>query len=188
MGMILLILVGAVIAAVLIVAATKPNVSQIQRSATINAPAETILAHIQDFRKWRAWSPWEALDPELNRTYSGQDSGIGAIYDWRGKGKAGAGRMEIVEQSASKITIKLDFIKPFQAKNIAEFTLQPQGDTQVVTWTMTGPQPFPIKVMGTLFNMDDLVGKDFEAGLNNLKTLSEDPETAKLVDQESAAS
>ncbi|ESQ85570.1 polyketide cyclase [Asticcacaulis sp. AC460] len=188
MGIILLILVGSAIAAVLIVAATKSNTSRIQRSATIAAPADTVLSHVEDFQKWRAWSPWEALDPDLHRTYSGADAGVGAIYEWRGTGKAGAGRMEILERTASKIAIKLDFIKPFTAKNIAEFILQPQGDGQVLTWIMTGPQPFPVKVMGTLFNMDDLVGKDFEAGLKNLKTLSEDPETAKLVDQENATS
>lgn len=184
MGIILLILVGSAIAAVLIVAASKPNTSRIQRSTTIAAPAETTLSHIDDFRKWRAWSPWEALDPDLHRTYSGAEAGVGAVYEWRGNGKAGAGRMEILERTASKIVIKLDFIKPFTANNTAEFTLLPQGDAQVLTWTMTGPQPFPVKVMGTLFNMDDLVGKDFEAGLKNLKTLSEDPETAQIVEKE----
>ncbi|ESQ74862.1 SRPBCC family protein [Asticcacaulis sp. AC402] len=188
MGIILLILVSSAIAAVLIVAATKPNISRIQRSATIAAAPQTILDHVGDFRKWRAWSPWEALDPELNRAHSGPDCGVGAVYEWRGNGKAGAGRMEIIEQTESKITLKLDFIKPFPANNIAEFLLQPEEEGQVLTWIMTGPQPFLAKVMGTLFNMDDLVGKDFEAGLKNLKTLSESPEAAAGADKEGLAS
>ncbi|MFT4074900.1 MAG: SRPBCC family protein [Asticcacaulis sp.] len=174
MIMLIVILIVAAVATLLIVAATKPNNFRLQRSLTINAPAAVIYGHIDDFRQWKDWSPWEQLDPNLKRTYSGETSGIGAVYDWEGSGKAGQGRMTIREAApAHRLLINLDFIKPFPATNSAEFLLQPSGDSTVVTWAMFGPSPFMSKLMGTLMNMDDLIGKDFERGLENLKRLSE---------------
>ena len=170
----IIILIVAALVTFLLVVVSKPNNFRMQRSLTINAPAEVIYAHIDDFHNWQAWSPWEQLDPDLKRTYSGAPSGIGAVYDWEGNGKAGQGRMTIREATpAHRLLINLDFIKPFPATNSAEFLLQPSGDATVVTWAMFGPSPFMSKLMGTLMNMDDLIGKDFERGLNTLKTLSE---------------
>jgi hypothetical protein len=170
----IIILVVAALVTFLLVVVSKPNNFRMQRSLTINAPADVIYAHIDDFHKWQAWSPWEQLDPDLKRTYSGAPSGIGAVYDWQGNGKAGQGRMTIREATpAHRLLINLDFIKPFPATNSAEFLLQPSGDATVVTWAMFGPSPFMSKLMGSLMNMDDLIGKDFERGLSTLKTLSE---------------
>ena len=170
----IIILIVAALVTFLLVVVSKPNNFRMQRSLTINAPAEVIYAHIDDFHKWQAWSPWEQLDPDLKRTYSGAPSGIGAVYAWEGNGKAGQGRMTIREATPGhRLLINLDFIKPFPATNSAEFLLQPSGDSTVVTWAMFGPSPFMSKLMGTLMNMDDLIGKDFERGLNTLKTLSE---------------
>jgi hypothetical protein len=114
------------------------------------------------------------LDPALKRTYSGAASGQGAVYEWEGNKKVGQGRMEIMESSpSSKITIKLDFLKPFEAHNSAEFTLDRQGDSTTVTWVMNGRQPYMFKVMSLFFSMDKMIGKDFEAGLANLKSITE---------------
>jgi hypothetical protein len=110
----------------------------------------------------------------MKRTYSGAASGKGAVYAWQGNSKVGEGRMEISDTSPpSKVTIKLDFVKPFETHNIVEFTLEPQTDSTNVTWVMHGPNPYIGKVMQIFFNMDRMVGKDFEAGLANLKTLAE---------------
>jgi uncharacterized protein YndB with AHSA1/START domain len=82
--------------------------------------------------------------------------------------------METLESvPPSKVVIKLDFMKPFEAHNTAEFTLTPAGDGTTVTWAMYGPQPYVSKVMGTVFNMDKMIGRDFETGLANLKVLAE---------------
>jgi carbon monoxide dehydrogenase subunit G len=114
------------------------------------------------------------MDPEMKRTYSGVASGKGAVYAWQGNSKVGEGRMEISDTSPpSKVTIKLDFVKPFEAHNIAEFTLEPKGDSTSVTWTMHGPSPYMAKVMGVFVSMDKMIGKDFETGLANLKTVAE---------------
>jgi uncharacterized protein YndB with AHSA1/START domain len=155
------------------VAATKPNTLRVQRAASIKAPPEKIFPFISDFHRWGAWSPYEKLDPTMKRIYTGSVNGKGAVYEWEGQGKAGAGRMEITETSPSKVTIKLDFIKPFEGHNVAEFTLEPSGGSTNVTRAMHGPNPCLAKVMSVFLNMDDMIGKDFETGLANLKTIAE---------------
>ena len=170
----ILIVVAVLIVGVLAFAATKPDTFSVQRSASIKAPPEKIFAVVNDFHRWTDWSPWEKLDPAMKRTRSGAASGKGAVYAWEGNSKAGAGRMEIIESTpASKVGIQLDFIKPFEGHNIAEFTFAPESDATRVTWTMHGPTPFISKVMQVFVSMDTLIGKDFEAGLANLKTLTE---------------
>jgi uncharacterized protein YndB with AHSA1/START domain len=164
----------ALIAALLIFAATQPDTFRVERTARIQAPAEKIFPLIGDFHRWGTWSPYEKLDPEMKREFGGTPSGKGATYAWDSKGKAGAGRMEIMESSpSSRIAIKLDFIKPFEGHNTAEFTLKPEGDATQVTWAMYGPNPYVAKLMGIFFNMDQMIGKDFEAGLASLKTATE---------------
>jgi hypothetical protein len=168
------IVVVVLIAGVLGLAATKPDTFSVQRSTSIKAPPEKIFVALNDFHRWTDWSPWEKLDPNMKRTQSGAASGKGAIYEWEGNSKVGAGRMEIVESMpATKVGIQLDFIKPFEGHNITEFSLVPQGDATGVTWTMHGPTPFVSKIMQVFVSMDRLIGKDFEAGLANLKALTE---------------
>jgi uncharacterized protein YndB with AHSA1/START domain len=168
------IIVVALIAAVLLFAATKPDTFRVERSAGIKAPPEKVFALLNDFQRWDAWSPWEKKDPAMKRTFSVTTSGKGAQYAWEGNREVGQGRMEIVESvPPSKLAIKLDFLKPFEAHNLVEFTLGPRGDSTNVTWAMQGPSPYIAKVMQVFFSMDKMVGKDFEAGLANLKTVAE---------------
>ena len=171
---ILTLAIGGSLAVLLLYAATRPGSFRVERSTLVKAPPEKIFALINDFHNWTTWSPYEKMDPVMTRTYGGPVSGLGSHYAWDGSGKAGSGRMEIRESvPASKIIIQLDFSKPFQAHNIAEFTLQPQGQGTQVTWAMHGPSPFVAKLMGVFFSMDKMVGKDFAAGLENIKTLAE---------------
>jgi len=168
------IVCGVLIATILVFAATRPDTFRVQRATTINAPPEKIFGLINDLHKWAAWSPYERKDPAMTRTHSGAMSGKGAAYEWEGDKNVGKGRMEITDTSPpSKVTIKLDFVKPFEAHNIVEFTLEPKGDSTNITWAMHGPSPYVSKVMGLFFDMDSMVGKDFEAGLANLKTVAE---------------
>ncbi|MES2068812.1 MAG: SRPBCC family protein [Pseudomonadota bacterium] len=166
--------VAVLLATVLGIAASRPDTFRVQRTASIKAPPEKIFALINDYHSWAAWSPYEKLDPAMKRNFSGSASGEGSVYEWDGSGQAGAGRMEITESSpSSRILIKLDFIKPFEGHNVAEFTLQPQGDSTTVTWGMYGPSPYIAKLMGLFFDMDSMIGKDFEAGLASLKAATE---------------
>ena len=171
---IIAVVIAIIIAIVLILAMTKPDTFRVERAATVNAPAEKVFPLISDFRQWMNWSPWEGRDPAMKRSYSGAERGKGAVYAWEGNKNVGCGCMEILEASSpSKIVIKLDFLKPFEAHNTAEFTMLPQGGATSVVWVMHGPAPFMSKVMHVFMNMDRMIGKDFEAGLANLKTISE---------------
>ena len=140
----------------------------------MNAAPEKIFPLINDFHGWTAWSPYEKIDPRMNRRYGGAASGKGSTYEWAGNGKSGAGRMEIVDsQAPSKIGIKLDFTVPFESHNRAEFVMLPQGPATRLTWSMDGPSPYISKLMGVFFNMDRMIGRDFEIGLENLKAIAE---------------
>ena len=150
------------------------DIYTVERTTIINAPAEKVYAQIVDFHNWRAWSPWDDLDPDMQRSYSGADSGVGAGYAWSGNHKAGEGKMEITEAvEPSTVQIALDFLKPFKSSSTTTFNLKPQGDTTKVTWTMTGPKTLMTRVMGVFKSMDKMVGPDFEKGLTQLKGASE---------------
>jgi hypothetical protein len=171
--LILIVMVVAVVA-VLVIAATRSDTFRIERTTSIKAPADRIFPFINDFHRWGAWSPWEKIDPALKRSFSGPASGKGAAYSWEGNSKVGSGGMEIAESSPpGKIVIKLDFLKPFEAHNIAEFTLVPGGDSTSVTWAMYGPKPYMAKLIHMFFSMDRMVGGQFEEGLANLKAAAE---------------
>lgn len=170
---VVIVLVVAV-AAILGYAATRPDTFRVERAASIKAPPEKIFPLINDFHKWAGWSPWEKMDPAMKRTHSGAAEGKGAAYAWEGNSKVGEGRMEIIESMPpSRIVIKLDFIKPIEGHNTAEYTLAAKGDATEVTWVMHGPSPFISKVMQVFVSMDTMIGKDFEAGLANLRALAE---------------
>jgi uncharacterized protein YndB with AHSA1/START domain len=155
-------------------AATKPDVFRVQRATSIKAPPEKIFPFLNDLHKFGAWSPWEKKDPAMKRTFAGSESGRGAVYEWDGDKNVGQGRMEIVDTTPpSKVAIKLDFVRPFEAHNTVEFTLAPNGDSTDVTWAMQGPVPYVAKIMHVFVDMDSMVGKDFEAGLASLKTVAE---------------
>lgn len=159
-------------------AASSSSTFRVERSTNIQAPPAKIFALISDFRRWISWSPYETMDPALKRSYGGARSGTGAVYSWEGNKKVGVGRMEITDaRPSSAVIIKLEFFKPFQARNVAEFTLEPEGDSTIVTWAMQGPnlcsKPWLAKIIGLVFSMDRIVGKQFENGLANLKAVAE---------------
>ena len=148
----------------------------VARSATIDAPPARVYQQIADFHRWRSWSPWEDLDPDLRRTYSGAEAGTGAVYSWSGNRKAGQGRMEITDATEpSMVQIDLAFEKPWKARSDTVFAIEPEGSGSRVTWTLTGRKTLMTKVMGVFKSMDALVGPDFERGLARLKSATEQP-------------
>ena len=172
--LIVVLVVLAVLVSLLGYAATRPDMFRVQRSAVIKAPAWKVFALIEDLRSFNSWNPYERREPGVKGTYSGAARGVGAAYAWDGR-KVGAGRMEIIaSQAPNSVTMQLDFVRPFKASNTAEFTLRAEGDTlTVVTWAMHGPAPYLFKLMGVVFDSDGMIGKDFEAGLANLRALTE---------------
>ena len=177
-----LIVAAAVILVLGIVIATRPSSFRVERSATVAAPPPEVFGYVNDFRRWISWSPWEGLDPNLRRDYSGAASGKGAVYDWAGNNKAGVGRMTIVDVVPNeRIEIDLHFEKPFKADNTCVFTFRPAGNNTAVNWKIYGPNTTMGKVMTLFGGMEKLVGKDFEKGLGNLAAVAQsDAEGRKL--------
>ena len=145
----------------------------ISRSIEIATPPERITPLLRGLHAWRTWSPWEGIDPHLERTYSGADAGVGAIYAWQGNRKAGAGRMEILEDVDTHVAVDLLFSAPMKAHNRVDFTLVPHGTTTRVEWTMTGPQNAVMRVMSKVWSMEKMIGPDLEKGLRQLKQRAE---------------
>lgn len=145
----------------------------VSRSATIHAPAAAVQALVDDFRAWQQWSPWEGLDPSMERTYSGPAKGLGARYTWKGNSKAGSGSMEIVAAEPGRTAITLTFLKPWKATNAVELTFVEDDGVTAVTWTMAGTHTGLGRVFALLMNMDKFIGKDFEKGLSAMKGLAE---------------
>jgi polyketide cyclase/dehydrase/lipid transport protein len=146
----------------------------VERSITVQAPAPRVHGLVDDFHAWTAWSPWEDLDPDLRRTYSGPDKGVGAHYAWQGNRKAGAGSMEIVASSPEEIEVAVEFLKPFRSTSRSRFVLEPSGGSTGVRWVMTGEQTGLMAVFGKFMKMDKLIGPDFEKGLARLKAVAEE--------------
>ncbi len=174
----LLTLIVSVVIIFCIVAAMQPADFKITRSATFNAQPERIFEQINNLHNWEAWSPWDKIDPEMKKTYSGPDSGPGATYAWSGNKEVGEGKMTIAESHPSQhIKVDLDFIAPFAVKNVSEFVLKPEGGQTTVTWSMTGKRNFILKAFSLLIDMDKHVGGDFEKGLTQLKPVVESAPT-----------
>ncbi|MFZ2174170.1 MAG: SRPBCC family protein [Rhodococcus sp. (in: high G+C Gram-positive bacteria)] len=153
-----------------------PNAHEyvVERSTVIDANPETVHALINDLHHWTAWSPWEGLDPDMRRTYTGADSGVGAAYAWQGNRKAGAGSMLVTESMpGEKVVLDLEFVKPFRAQNTVTFLLAPHGEGTEVRWRMVGKKTWFVKFFGFVMSMDKMVGKDFEKGLAQLKAEAE---------------
>lgn len=170
----ILVLIALVLFALFIIAARRPDDFAIRRSADIRAPADGVFALINDFRQWPRWSPWEKLDPNLDRTLSGPEAGRGSVYEWQGDKRVGAGRMEILDSVPhARIDIRLTFLRPFKADNRTVFTITPVDGASRVLWEMTGTNNLMFKLMGLVMNMDKVVGADFEKGLAAMKAEAE---------------
>jgi hypothetical protein len=171
---IIIALILLAVAAIVAYAATRPDGFRVQRTLKINAPADRIFPLINDFKAWDAWSPWEKKDPGMKRTYGGPATGKGSTYAWEGNKEVGKGKIVIAEATPpSKVVLDMHFMEPFEARNNAEFTLEPQGDGTNVTWAMYGPTPLMMKVVHLFMNMDKMVGGEFEKGLAAMKAKAE---------------
>lgn len=171
---VLLVLVAAV-ALLLLYASTRPDTFRVERSTTIAAPAEKLFPLIRDLQAFNTWNPYALKDPSIRIDFGGgPTAGPGARYDFAGNKDVGKGRITLTgEQAPSEVTMQLDMFEPFEGHNTVVFSLVPEGAGTKVTWAMHGPSAFITKLMGIFFNMDQMIGKDFETGLANLKKLAE---------------
>jgi len=170
----ILIALAVIIVAFVAVVAMQPPDFRLTRSTTIAAPSSVVFAQVNDFHNWKAWSPWAKIDPAMKEHYDGSPAGVGAIYSWEGNNEVGEGRMTILESRPSDlVAIKLEFLKPFQATNTAEFTFKAEGSQTTVDWSMYGKKNFMMKAFHLFMSMEKMVGPDFEKGLAALKSTAE---------------
>ena len=175
----ILIGVALVLIVLVVVIALQPADFRIARSATIAAPAEVVFAQVNDVHRYNEWSPFSKMDPNMKVTYDGPPAGVGASMAWAGNNKAGEGRMTLIESRPNELVkYRLEFLKPFAATNIADFTFKPEGDRTAVTWSMTGTKNFMCKAVGLAVNCDKMCGDMFAEGLANLKAIAESPANA----------
>jgi len=172
---IILIALAAIVVLLVIIVATRPSDFRITRTGRIAAPIGVAFENVNDLHKWEAWSPWAKMDPNAKNTYDGPIAGTGASMAWAGNNKVGEGRMTITDcRQNERIQFKLEFLKPFKATNTAEFTFKSEGNETTVTWSMSGKNNFMGKAFGLLMNCDKMVGGQFEQGLANLNSVSQE--------------
>jgi carbon monoxide dehydrogenase subunit G len=169
----LAVALAVLIAVPLVLAAFKPATFKVQRSASIKAPPDKVRALINDMRAFNTWNPYNLKDPNMRGEYRGLQAGPGAEYHFQGNKDVGKGSIAIVDTAPDKVVMKLDMMEPFEGHNIIQFLLAPQGEATEVTWAMHGPNSYIGKLMGVFMNMDRMIGRDFEAGLSNLKARAE---------------
>jgi uncharacterized protein YndB with AHSA1/START domain len=172
------ILIGlvAILVVFAIIVALQPSEYSVTRSETMAAAPETVFEQVNDFQKWRAWSPWEKIDPEMERTYDGPSAGKGAVYSWSGNKDVGEGTMTITESRPSELVrMKLEFREPMAGAADTEFTFKPEGDQTTVSWKMSGKNNFVGKAFCLFMNMEKMIGGQFEEGLANMKSVVEEP-------------
>lgn len=167
-------ILAALVVALVVLIALQPGTFLVSRSTTIAAPPATVFGHVNDFHKWADWSPWAKLDPAMKLFFDGPAAGTGAVYRWSGNSEVGEGQMTIVDSKpGERVEIQLVFIKPIAAVNNTEFIFKPDAGKTVVTWNMSGTNDFMAKAFSLFVSMDKLVGGDFEKGLAQLKSVSE---------------
>jgi uncharacterized protein YndB with AHSA1/START domain len=170
----ILITVAALIAVLVAVIATRPASFTVERTVTIDAPAEQVFAWVSDFQRFEEFSPWAHLDPSMAREVKGTAGMEGHSYGWSGNEKAGEGRMTVTEVVPNQsVSIRLEFLKPFSSTNQNRWTLVGEGEQTQVTWAMVGNLDFMGKAFSLMFDFGESVGGDFDAGLRKLKELVE---------------
>ena len=167
-----LIAIVIILAFLIIFIAGRPDEFKVVRAVTVPVSPGSVFTQVNNLRAWEAWSPWAKLDPSAKTTYEGPAEGVGSIMRWSGNNKVGQGSMTIIDsRSPQLVEFKLEFLRPFKATNTAEFTFVPDGAGTKVTWAMYGRNNFGSKIFGLLMNCDDMVGRDFDKGLANLKSV-----------------
>ena len=183
----ILIVVVVLIILLFVVAAAQPDAFEIKRSEMIDAPPAVVFSQVNDLHAWPAWSPWAKLDPNMQTTYEGPGAGVGASYAWVGNSDVGEGKMTIIEsQEPNELTLRLEFLKPFEATNTTTFSFHGMAAGTHLTWGMQGENSLMGKVASLFMDMDAMVGKDFEKGLAALKEVAES-EAQKAAAAEKAA-
>lgn len=149
--------------------AMQPADYHIEREKVLTASPEQVMPHLTDLEAFTQWNPWDELDPDMDKTFSDPPSGEGAYYTWSGNDDVGKGRMDIIEVTDTRVTYELEFIEPFASVATTWVELEGTDDGTQATWAMEGDNDFMGKAVGVFMDMDAMIGKDFDKGLDKLE-------------------
>ena len=171
MTTVLYILAG-IVGLILILAILAPKTYDVFRTIEIESPKAKVFPHLLYLEKQQAWSPWAEKDPNMERKLIGTDGEVGAISYWNGNKEVGEGEQEITKiVDGERVEGKLRFFKPFKSESDCYMNLKETTDGKsLVSWGFSGRNKFPMSIMMLFMSMDKMVGKDFEKGLQTLKT------------------
>jgi hypothetical protein len=179
----LLLFLAVALAAFCSFVALRSGSYRLERSLVMAASPLELYQRIEDLREWPRWSPWEELDPHVERSFAGPPSGAGASFVWRGNRQIGEGSMAISEASPpTRVRYLMVFEQPWRATMQHDISVAPHGGagtrSVTVTWVLSGQHRFWAKLFTLFFGIDERLGKDQERGLARLKLLVEQPKTA----------
>lgn len=165
----IILVVVAVLLVSLVVVAMQPSNFRVSRSATLAATPAALFEQVNDHHKFAVWNPFMKLDPNVKNTYSGPESGVGAVCSWEGNSDVGAGSCTIIESKPGELVrLRMDWKRPMEGTSTVDFTFKPEGDKTVVTWSMYGKNSFVGKAISLFMDCDKMCGPQFEEGLASL--------------------
>ena len=170
-----LYIVAGLIFLIIILTLLAPKTYDVSRSITIEKPKKEVFEVLRSLKKQDEWSPWAKKDPNMKKEFKGVDGEEGSVSYWLGNKEVGEGEQEIKKIiDGERIEGELRFMKPFKSESNCYFITDEISEVNTkVTWGFSGKNKFPMSIMMLFMSMDKMVGKDFEEGLSNLKTIME---------------
>ena len=163
------IIVAIIIVLAIILVVALPTKYNVERTITIDAPKNIVFNEVVKFENFVKWSPWSKLDPNMTYEITGSDGEVGAVYSWSGNDSVGTGSMTTVAVTEDRIDQKLDFTSPWEAHDMTYYEFEDTPDGIKVIWGMDGTLARPMNLMGLFMSMEDMIGTNYEEGLENLK-------------------
>jgi hypothetical protein len=168
---VLLVIVGA-IALLLITALFLKKEYAVVREISINKPKAEVFEYIKYLKNQDEYSVWAKMDPNMKKEYRGTDGTVGFVSAWESKeDNVGKGEQELKQiVEGERIDMELRFIEPFEVNDNAYMITESLNENETkVTWGFNGKMDYPMNLMLLFMNMDEMLGKDLETGLQNLK-------------------
>ncbi|TRW95906.1 SRPBCC family protein [Flavobacterium gawalongense] len=165
-----------IIALALLIALFLPKEYAVEREITINQPKDSVFNYVKYLKNQDIFSVWNRKDPKMIKTFSGTDGTIGFVYSWNSQDKnVGVGEQEIKKIiEGERIDFELRFKVPFESTDNAYMITEAISSNQTkVKWGFDGKMPYPMNLMLPIMNMEEMLGKDLQDGLNNLKVVLE---------------
>ncbi|HEU4551985.1 MAG TPA: SRPBCC family protein [Chitinophaga sp.] len=172
----ILIVIVILVAIPLIIALFTRKDYTVEREVTINKPVGEVFDYVKYLKNQDTYSVWAKIDPAMKREYKGTDATPGFVYSWDSQHKdAGQGEQEIKKVvPGQEVDYEIRFIRPFAGRADAILRTTPASGTQTtVKWRFSSSMPYPMNIMLLMTDMEGMIGKDLQTGLNNLKAILE---------------